>query len=122
MNKIIFYLFLSCLVVTSAQAQGIQINNALECYGDNSKKNLAQKIRLKVNVDAATLNWKNEMWMLKYENQILDKNGDYFYQYGGHLFLLQISNKYLNVLDIKTKKVIFSDFLLNCKPVKYVSF
>jgi uncharacterized membrane protein len=120
-KKIIFHLFLSCLVVTSVQAQGIQINNVFECYGDNSKKNLAQKIRIKVNIDATVLNWKDEMWLLKYENQILDKNGDYVYQYGGHLFLLQISNKYLNILDTKTKKVIFSDFLLNCKSVEYVS-
>ena len=96
------------------------MSNAIECSGDVSKKNLAQKIRVKVSAEFAALNWKNEIWELKYDKTILDKNGDYIYQYSGHVFLLQVSEKFLNIIDINSKNLIFSDSLNKCVTVKYI--
>lgn len=121
MSKLILILLLQAYFFAfSVNAQGMQMSDAIECAGDNSKKNLTQKIRVKVNADSASLNWKNGLWLLKYDNTILDKEGDYVYQYIGHLFLLQISDKFLNVIDINSKNSIFLGSLNKCIAVKYV--
>jgi hypothetical protein len=119
MSKLI-HVLLSYLFAFSVNAQGMQMNNAIECTGDISKKNLTQKIRVKINADSAALNWKNEIWSLNYDKTILDKNGDYAYQYIGHLFILQVSDKFLKVIDINSKNLIFSDSLNKCVTVQYI--
>jgi hypothetical protein len=119
LSKALFFV-IAYLFAFAVTAQGIDMSNAIECSGDVSKKNLTQKIRVKVSAGSAALNWKNEIWMLKYDKTILDKNGDYVYQYIGHLFLLQISDKILNVIDINSKKLIFTDSLDKCVFVKYI--
>lgn len=119
MSKPLFFV-LAYLLAFAVSAQGIEMSNAIECSGDVSKKNLTQKIRVKVSAESAALNWKNEIWILKYDKTILDKNGNYVYQYIGNLFLLQVTDKILNVIDINSKKLIFTDSLDKCISVKYI--
>jgi hypothetical protein len=97
------------------------MKNAFECQ-ENRQSNPIQTVRFSVGAETATLNWRGEIWLLKYENTVLDKNADYVYQYKGHLFLLQVTSKYLNIIDTKTGNLIFSDSLARCTPVKYVTY
>jgi len=121
-NHLYLLIFLlSLFFFNPVHSQGIQMKNAFECQ-ENRQSNPIQKVRFSVGAETATLNWRGEIWLLKYENTVLDKNADYVYQYRGHLFLLQVTSKYLNIIDTKTGNLIFSDSLARCTPVKYVTY
>lgn len=74
------------------------------------------------NTDIAVLNWKKEMWKLKYDRIFLDINGDYAYRYRGHLFVLLVTKNNVTVLDSKDDRKIFSAEFSNCRSVEYVDY
>jgi hypothetical protein len=120
MRLLLFLMTVASPVVL--HAQGIQMNNVLECYGNPSAKNLASQIRFKTNHDSAILNWKREMWLLKFEDTILNEKGDYAHRYKGHLLSLLITGHDVTILDAKSGSTLFSDSLNRCKSVEYVSY